>query len=176
MSKTKILVIEDDIDVQLNLQTILLEEGFEVIKASNGINGIQLAQSDKPDLILCDISMPGVDGYRVIDELSKEKCTQSIPFVFLTAKVEREDIRKGMQLGADDYVLKPFRIDDLLLSIKTRLKRFEILKTEAVISEGNTKKSKYEFDEKIFVHAKNKPHIITIKDIAYITAENQYTV
>ncbi len=176
MDEVKILVIEDEEDVLINLTTILTEEGFKVVSAKKGVVGLQLAKSEKPDLILCDIAMPGMDGYTVFNELAKEKCTQSIPFIFLTAKVEKEDMRKGMQLGADDYVFKPFKIDDLLIAIRTRLKRIELLKTEAVIDSGNNNKSKYDFDDKIFVQAKDKPQLITIGDIVYIKAESQYTL
>ncbi len=176
MSKIKILVVEDEIDVQLNIKTILLEEGYNVITASDGNTGVQLARNEKPDLILCDIAMPGVDGYGVIDKLAVNKCTQSIPFIFLTAKVEKEDIRKGMQLGADDYLFKPFKIDDLLTAIKARLKRFEILKSDAVINDENINKSKYNYDDKIFVQEKNKPQLIAIKEIVHINSENQYTL
>ncbi len=176
MDKIKILVIEDEADVRLNLNTILVEEGYIVITASDGITGLKKAQDEKPDLILCDIAMPGIDGYGVIDELSCNKLTQAIPFIFLTAKVEKEDIRKGMQLGADDYILKPFRIDDLLQAIKTRLKRIELLKSEAVINDENINKTKYDYDDKIFIQYKNKPQIIAIKDIVYINSDNQYTL
>ena len=176
MDEVKVLVIEDEDDVLINLTTILTEEGFKVISTNKGADGIQLAKSKKPDLILCDIAMPGMDGYAVFNELAKEKCTQSIPFIFLTAKVEKEDMRKGMQLGADDYIFKPFKIDDLLIAIRNRLKRIELLKTEAVIDSRINNKSEYDFDDKIFVQAKDKLQLITVRDIVYIKAENQYTI
>lgn len=171
MGGEKILLIEDDTNVLRNLETIVTEEGYRPITAKNGKVGIELAMKYKPDLIICDISMPGIDGYCVLEELSKNTITQSIPFIFLTAKVEKEDIRKGMQLGADDYILKPFTIDELLTSISTRLKRISMLKSEITIKNED----KYSEDGNIFVHLKDRHELIKVKDIIFISAENQYS-
>ena len=175
MNAVKILIIEDEFDVLKNVETILSEEGYKAIVAKNGINGIELAKNEKPDLIICDIMMPGIDGYGVLEELSKNKDTQSIPFIFLTAKVERDDIRKGMQLGADDYLFKPFKIDELLSAITTRLKRIELLKSEAIIKNENSSPNRYTEDDKFFIHVKDIPQLIKVKEIVFINAENQYT-
>ena len=175
MNAVKILIIEDEFDVLKNVETILSEEGYKAIVAKNGINGIELAKNEKPDLIICDIMMPGIDGYGVLEELSKNKDTQSIPFIFLTAKVERDDIRKGMQLGADDYLFKPFKIDELLSAITTRLKRIELLKSEAIIKNENSSRNRYTEDDKFFIHVKDIPQLIKVKEIVFINAENQYT-
>ena len=175
MNAVKILIIEDEFDVLKNVETILSEEGYKAIVAKNGINGIELAKNEKPDLIICDIMMPGIDGYGVLEELSKNKDTQSIPFIFLTAKVERDDIRKGMQLGADDYLFKPFKIDELLNAIATRLKRIELLKSEAIIKNENSSQNRYTEDDKFFIHVKDIPQLIKVKEIVFINAENQYT-
>ncbi|MDO9512066.1 MAG: response regulator [Bacteroidales bacterium] len=117
----KILVIEDTADVRENIVEILQSENYEVFMAENGKIGIDLAQKTQPDLILCDIMMPEMDGYEVLELLRKRVSTSTTPFIFLTAKNTREDLRRGMALGADDYISKPFTIDELLGGIQTRL-------------------------------------------------------
>jgi DNA-binding NarL/FixJ family response regulator len=119
----KILVIEDEPEMRRNLTTVLRFEKFQPLPAENGIVGIQLAKKEKPDLILCDVMMPELDGYGVIAALRADPATVAIPFVFLTAKGERPDIRAGMNLGADDYLIKPVAKTDLLAAIQSRLER-----------------------------------------------------
>lgn len=126
----KILLIEDNIDVRENTAEILLLAQYEVTTAVNGKEGVALAQTEKPDLIICDIMMPVLDGHGVLHMLSKNEATSSIPFIFLTAKAERSDFRKGMEMGADDYLTKPFDDIELLSAIEARLKKNEILKKE----------------------------------------------
>jgi DNA-binding LytR/AlgR family response regulator len=178
MKKNKVLVIEDDKDVRENIHTLLSEEGYEVYSCESGEKGIKAAKEQLPDIIVCDILMNGMDGYAVLAELSKFKNTRAIPFIYLTAKVERDDIRRGMQLGADDYLFKPFKADELLQSIKARLKKKEALKAESIRSNAKQQKNpkaKYSIDDKMFLNISGKPHIVAIKDIVYIAAENQYT-
>ena len=124
----KILIIEDNFEVRENLAEILELSNYKAITAENGKIGVQKALSDTPDLILCDVMMPELDGYGVLNILGKKPKTAEIPFIFLTAKTEREDFRKGMNLGADDYVTKPFDQSDLLDIIETRLKKSDRLK------------------------------------------------
>ncbi len=126
----KILLIEDNIDVRENTAEILILANYEVITAKNGKEGVELALSAKPDLIICDIMMPTLDGYGVLHMLSKNSETATIPFIFLTAKAERSELRKGMDMGADDYLTKPFDSTDLLSAIESRLRKSEITKTE----------------------------------------------
>jgi CRP-like cAMP-binding protein/CheY-like chemotaxis protein len=126
----KILLIEDNKDVRENTAEILKLARYEVITAINGKTGVQLAQDEKPDLIICDIMMPVLDGHGVLHLLSKNEDTASIPFIFLTAKAERGDFRKGMEMGADDYLTKPFDDVELLNAIEIRLKKNELLKKE----------------------------------------------
>lgn len=126
----KILLIEDNKDVRENTAEILQLAKYEVITAENGKEGVTLAQSEKPDLIICDIMMPVLDGHGALHLLSKNEDTASIPFIFLTAKAERSDFRKGMEMGADDYITKPFDDIELLNAIEGRLKKNEILKKE----------------------------------------------
>jgi two-component system, sensor histidine kinase and response regulator len=131
--KKKILVIEDEKLSRNNLIKILRAEAFEAIGAENGAAAIQLAIEQEPDIIICDIMMPDMDGYEVLKVLRQEPSTLMIPFIFLTAKIERADMRQGMNLGADDYLTKPFEIDELLEAIATRLKRQELLEKHAQV-------------------------------------------
>jgi len=118
-----ILLIEDNLDVRENTAEILTLAGYDVKTATNGKAGVDLAQTEKPDLIICDIMMPELDGYGVLHILSKKDETAKTPFIFLTAKTEKTDIRKGMNLGADDYLTKPFDDTDLLNAIEARLRK-----------------------------------------------------
>src|SRR5687768_16304646 len=119
----KILLIEDNLEVRENTAEILSLANDNVVTAENGKIGVELALKEKPDLIICDIMMPELDGLEVIHILSKNEQTAGIPFIFLTAKTEKTDIRKGMNLGADDYLTKPFDDTDLLNAIEARLRK-----------------------------------------------------
>jgi CRP-like cAMP-binding protein/CheY-like chemotaxis protein len=122
MSK-QVLIIEDNNDIRENIVEILELAHFQVCQANNGKTGIELAVKHKPDIILCDIMMPDLDGYGVLYMLNKNPETAAIPFIFLTAKAERIDLRKGMEMGADDYLTKPFDDIELLSAIESRLKK-----------------------------------------------------
>jgi len=119
----RILVIEDEPEMRRNLATILRLEQFHPIAAENGRVGIDLATRENPDLILCDVMMPELDGYGVLQALRDDERTAAIPFIFLTAKGEKPDIRAGMNLGADDYLTKPVPKIELLEAIRSRLQR-----------------------------------------------------
>lgn len=123
-----ILVIEDNSNVRENICEILELAGYKVNNAANGKLGVAAAKELTPDLILCDIMMPELDGYGVLHILSKTPQTAGIPFIFLTAKAEKEDFRMGMNLGADDYITKPFKELDLLDTIEKRLKKVSRLR------------------------------------------------
>jgi two-component system, sensor histidine kinase and response regulator len=123
----QVLVIEDEEDVRLNIVEILESGGFEPIDAANGNVGLKLAQKHHPDLILCDIKMPDVDGYQVLEAIRQQPATATTPFIFLTAKTDRADLRYGMNLGADDYLTKPFRRIELLDTISARLRKHQSL-------------------------------------------------
>lgn len=126
----KILLIEDNSDILDNAAEILELSGYTVIKADNGKSGIEKAISQVPDLIVCDIMMPLLDGYGVLHAIKRHEQTKNIPFIFLTAKSERGDFRKGMELGADDYIVKPFNGSELLTAVESRLKKIEMLKKD----------------------------------------------
>lgn len=118
---TKILVIEDEKHIRENILDLLADEGFDAIGAENGKIGLQLAQQEIPDLIVSDVLMPQLNGYGVLTAIRSNPVTATIPFIFLTAKADKTDIRHGMELGADDYLTKPFTADELLAAIAARL-------------------------------------------------------
>lgn len=124
-----LLLIEDDVTVRENTAELLELSDYEVTTASNGKLGISRAFEVLPDLIICDIMMPETDGYGVLEALSQNPKTANIPFIFLSAKTEHKDIRKGMDLGADDYLTKPFEEEDLLSAIESRLAKVAILRS-----------------------------------------------
>ncbi|KAA3647544.1 MAG: response regulator [Bacteroidetes bacterium] len=126
----KILVIEDDRIMRENTSELLELSGYEVASAENGKKGVELVKTFKPDLIVCDIMMPELDGFGVLYILSKNPKTANIPFIFLSAKTEKIDLRKGMNLGADDYITKPFDDMELLSAVESRLRKLENFKKE----------------------------------------------
>ena len=119
----KILLVEDDASLRENIEELLDLNGFRVFTAPNGKVAIEVAQKEHPDLVLCDIMMPEMDGYEVLEELSSFEATRNIPFIFVSAKTERHDVRKGMDMGADDYLTKPFEEEELINTINARLER-----------------------------------------------------
>jgi len=126
----KILLIEDNQEIRENIAEILSLANYEILEAEHGKAGVELAKTENPDLIICDIMMPQLDGYGVLHLLGKNPATSGIPFIFLTAKSEKQDFRKGMNLGADDYLIKPFDDLELLDAVEMRLKKNEVLKAE----------------------------------------------
>ena len=126
----KILLIEDNADVSTNTAEILELSNYKVIVAANGKSGVEKAIEQKPDLIICDIMMPELDGYGVLHAVHKNDAIRNTPFIFLTAKSERSDYRKGMELGADDYITKPFTGTELLNAVDSRLNKIDQLKFE----------------------------------------------
>lgn len=127
MPQKKILVIEDEPTLRILISDLLEAESYEPVCAEDGMMGLELARSIQPDLILCDVMLPGMDGYSILDALQKDVTTASVPFIFLTALSDRLDVRRGMALGADDYITKPFDRRDLVTTIRTRLKKYESL-------------------------------------------------
>jgi DNA-binding NarL/FixJ family response regulator len=119
----KILVIEDEPEMRRNIAALLRFHGYEPLTAENGRQGIEAARREKPDLILCDVMMPELDGHAVLQVLQTETPLARVPFIFLTAKGEKEDLRSGMNLGADDYLTKPVANAELIRAIEARLRR-----------------------------------------------------
>lgn len=126
----QIIVIEDEIDVLENIIDILTLAGYEAEGASNPMMGLNLIRQQHPDLILCDIMMPGFDGYTLLQEVRKDATTTSTPFIFITARADKEAMRQGMELGADDYLTKPFTSEQLIKAIEARLQRHQMITHE----------------------------------------------
>ena len=121
----KILVIEDEPEMRRNITALLRYHDYEPVAAENGRLGVEVARREKPDLILCDVMMPELDGFGVLQALQAEAPLAQIPFIFLTAKGEKDDLRCGMNLGADDYLTKPVANADLVRAVEARLRRTE---------------------------------------------------
>ena len=125
MTKKRVLVIEDDEAIRSNVLEMLEAEGFDGVGAADGRSGIELFRTDEPDLVLSDIMLPEMDGYAVLEAVREHPVSGTVPFVFLSARAERHDIRRGMAQGADDYVTKPFALAELVEVIRTRLRRYD---------------------------------------------------
>jgi YesN/AraC family two-component response regulator len=136
-----VLVIEDEQQTRNVFLKCLEFEGFRACGASNGSEGIQLAKSCRPDLVVCDIMMPDMDGYSVLSTLRRSQATAAIPLIFLTAKVTMADLRRGMELGADDYLTKPCTVEQFLAAISTRLKRHEEIRGGSESAPANLPKT-----------------------------------
>ena len=132
-----ILVIEDNDEVRENISEILQLSGYRVLNAANGKSGVEVAIAEKPDLIICDIMMPVLDGYGVLHLLNKREETNTIPFIFLTAKSEKMDFRKGMEMGADDYLTKPFDGIELLNAVESRINKTARIRKNFEINAGS---------------------------------------
>lgn len=173
----KILIVEDEGALRENLVTLLTEENYEVLSADNGFTAEELALQHLPDLILSDIVMKGRSGYDLLKILQEYETTKKIPVIFLSARVEREHIRIGMEMGADDYLLKPYRRDEVLSAIEARLKKFALINEENSAKKSDANVSvKFQLDSKIFVKQREDIGFFKVMDIKYIEADNQYTM
>lgn len=166
----KILIIEDDQFIRENVSEVLELSGYTVYSAVNGKEGLNLAIEILPDLIICDIMMPVMDGYEVRANLIENKKTKIIPFLFLTAKAELKEMRRGMSLGADDYITKPFEIKDLLKSVQLRFEKIEEI-TEAFGIESSDSTGK----DRIQISNKYKTEHLYTSEIIYIKASGEYS-
>ena len=133
MSNT-ILLIEDDLALRENTAELLELQGYDILTAPDGLAGIQSAKANIPDLIVCDIMMPEADGYQVLQTLASDPSTNRIPFIFLSAKTEHKEIRKGMDLGADDYLTKPFEEEELVSAIESRLAKSTLMAAREAVA------------------------------------------
>lgn len=184
-----ILIIEDDKTLRENICDLMKEEGYSVLMAEDGLEGLQMTMKHIPDLIICDILMPRMNGHEFYQAIQQIKATSAIPLIFLTAKAEKEDIRAGMHLGADDYLTKPFDFNELLMSVRTRLDKFEKIQQQtdekfyALIDNPLTgvfihSRNNFEFmNEKcagIFGLRPNEIHGLSFKDL--VAEEEKYPV
>lgn len=170
----KLLLIEDEPELADNIKNILEINGFDVITAKDGLEGIRLAKQNLPDIIVSDILMPNKTGYDVLEELLKDRKTTQIPFIFLTAKVEHQDLRRGMELGADDYIFKPFHSKELISAINARLKRKSDLKSSALFNDDQHN-NRYGADDNIILSINKNSSVVRVNKIKYISAERQYS-
>ncbi len=127
----RVLVIDDDVRLRRQCVALLQAEGFATIEAGNGREGVRLAREERPDLVICDVNMPGMNGHAALDTLRGDVKTAGLPFIFLTANGDMTDLRVGMNLGADDYLVKPVDPEQLLAAIEARLRRREALTVPA---------------------------------------------
>ncbi|MCG7857618.1 response regulator [Flavihumibacter sp.] len=148
----RILIIDDHNEIRENIAEILTLGGYHAFTAENGKKGVELALVEKPDLVVCDIMMPELDGYGVLHLLRKNPETEHVPFIFLTAKVERSDFRKGMEMGADDFITKPFDDIELLNAIEIRLKKQDILQHKYAGTEKGMNELMQDLKESGFMH------------------------
>ncbi|WP_421877873.1 response regulator [Marinoscillum sp.] len=163
--KKKILIIEDQTEVRENIEELLELSNYHPITAENGKIGVKKALDERPDLILCDIMMPEMDGYEVLYLISKRPEISSTPFIFLTAKSEKSDFRKGMNLGADDYITKPFEEMELLGAIERRLNKYEKLSAKDELTEFVKQAKSYAELEDLETNSKTRR--FKKKDILY---------
>lgn len=166
----KILIIEDDSSLRENLTLLLSIQNYATVVAETGEKGIELIQSTKPDLIICDIMLPDIDGYEVLSRISKISELKLIPFIFLTAKAEMADLRIGMNLGADDYLTKPFKKEELLKVIETRLSKYE-----SVVAKPEDDEDEFQMEDRVLFGANEKVQSVAVKDIECILADGVYS-
>jgi CheY-like chemotaxis protein len=175
-----VLLIEDDPILRENTQELLELSNYKVISTANGKKGIEVAKLHQPDIILCDIMMPELDGYDVLQALSHNLETQHIPFIFLSAKSEHKDIRKGMELGADDYLTKPFDEIELIGAIESRLAKIALLKEAHITfnTDGNKRLSGMRTinEMKNFIDDNGKEYSYEVGDTIYQEGMNANTV
>ncbi len=174
----KILIIEDEHTVRESIKELLTGSNYTAFSASDGFEGLQLAKEIKPDLIICDILMPKINGYEVIKKLKETSELAAIPFIFLTAKAEMTDLRNGMNMGADDYVIKPFKAFELLNAIEVRLKKYETIIKQDPSTKINTDQREdisLEEDDRFFIKTNGNTRIIKIGEIICIKAVAEYS-
>ena len=186
----KILIIEDNYDLAQNTLLFLKENGYDVLVCPNGKEGLKVMLNYQPDLILCDIMLPDINGYKILSEIKKLENPIPPIVIFITAKTQRDDIRKGMTLGADDYITKPFTFDELLRSIEVQFKkRNKILQLiekdfppKIMIGQNvqknildDTNKS-LAYNGHIFIDVKKNPSYYPVKDLLIIKSMKDYTI
>lgn len=184
---TDILYIEDDLALQESVTEILSQEGFNVTLATNGKDALKLIKKIKYDLVLSDIMLPDVTGFDILTKVDKQSRNRSTPFIFASGLNEVKNIRKGMELGADDYIPKPFSREELLNAISARLKRTSQIADTYKIEIDNLKKSLsgtqspteqkiFGYDDSFFLTSGKKSQFVFIRNIALIKADKDYTV
>ena len=161
MANEKILVVDDEEHILELISFNLTNNGYKVIKANNGIDAVRLAIEEKPKLILLDLMIPGKDGYDVCREVRSNSEIRNIPIIMLTAKSEELDKILGLELGADDYITKPFSVRELLARVKAVLRRFSVVEPESSVLVFGNLKADFEKRE---IHVKDKKLDLTLKE------------
>ena len=175
-TRYRILVIEDDYKIKEIVQSILEEKNYDVFGCTDGKTGIKLAETLKPKVIVCDIMLPDIDGYEICHRIRNNPETENIIFIFLTAKTQMDNLRKGMDCGADDYLTKPFKASKLLEVINLRIDRFnKAMKDSKPIKSDDESTERFKLESNIFIGKGEDTKIIKIKDINAISAELVYT-
>lgn len=164
--KSRILIIEDDEPIRASLADLLEEEGYEVISASTAKQAVELARKSDPDLIISDIMLPDGDGYGILEEVNRIRSLSAVPFIFLTAKTDFQDLRKGMMKGASDYLTKPYDALELIGAVRLRLEKAEKIRTHY---KGP------QLPEQIMLMHNSRPVFVKPGHIISITAENVYS-
>lgn len=165
----QLLIIEDDADLRNIISEFFHENDFKVLSSPDGIDGIKLAKEYKPDVIICDLLLPGVDGFKVKEILAEDKNTSTIPFIYLTGNKEITDMRHAMELGADDYIVKPIKVRDLLNLVLKRLERLHSFKSVKVSNLNDN-------GGKFIVKNGKQSLFVSFDDIKIISAEGYYSV
>lgn len=177
----KILLIEDNRELADNFALLLRDKGFEVICSYSGTNGLEILLENKPDLILCDIMLPDISGYKLLSELKKLNNIDLPIFIFITAKTQRQDFRKGMELGADDYITKPFTFEELVRSINVQLSKRKNFSTEkntdyeSQTGRSGKKETVLNYNDYIFFDDKKNPGFYPVHTIILIKSMKDYT-
>ncbi|MCX7797198.1 MAG: response regulator [Melioribacter sp.] len=177
----KVLIIEDNHDLADNVALLLTEHGYKTFIAYNGTTALKIYEHETPNIVLCDIMLPDISGYKILKEIKKLENLKSPIFIFLTAKSQRDEIRKGMELGADDYITKPFTYEELIKSITTQIEKrekFEKLGERKITQNKLNKaqqKQKFNFNDYIFINDKKNPGFYPISNILFIKSVKDYT-
>lgn len=170
----KILLIEDDKNIKESLTEVLTELNFNIIPFITAEDGEKYLLNNRPDLIICDVQLPGINGFEFLEKIQNNNKLNLIPFIFLTAKAEKEDWRKGMNIGADDYIIKPFKLTELLHVINSKIQKFENIKSlGSEISQNRIEI--FDLEDKVQDLEKSGFRQFQIKDIIYVEASDQYT-
>ncbi len=165
---TTILIMEDDDGVRLPLEDLLVANGYEVLTAENGRQGVELAKKESPDLIISDIMMPEMDGYAAFEALQADPLTAVIPFIFLSAKADLADVREGLGLGADDYITKPFDSKQLVDAVRKRIEKYQRISDAALQVQENA-----EFDQ-IFLKDGDSCWFVEYEKLRLLESEDNY--
>lgn len=168
-----LLIVEDEEDIRENIKEVFELSGDEVFSAANGADGLNLARKLKPDLILCDISMPVLDGFQLKKALANSKITSSIPFIYLTAKADLLSMREGMNLGADDYIVKPIHAKDLVNTVYKRISRISELRSPEIKKD---ERKRLMTNDKIPLNTGKEHLFITVANIVAINVKEDYTM